>query len=99
MSAGFAVGQAYVAISRAQTLAGLQIRNFSVRVVTASEEIDKFYRHLDAGSLDTFLRSSQVRPWWDPLLDHPAWLAMYRQHPEFRRWERDHPPGRFSRVE
>ena len=83
-----------MAISRAQTLAGLQIKGFSPAVVRSSEMIELFYRHLHAGTLDAYVRS--VPPWWQPVLqpDTPqGWAALFRRHAAFRRWETDHPPA------
>ena len=70
-----------MAISRAQTLAGLQIKGFSPAVVRSSEMIELFYRHLHAGTLDAYVRS--VPPWWQPVLqpDTPqGWAALFRRH-------------------
>ncbi|KAF9168742.1 hypothetical protein DFQ26_000009 [Actinomortierella ambigua] len=43
----FEAGQAYVALSRATTLAGLQVLNFDRRSVQADERVAEFYRGLE----------------------------------------------------
>ena len=92
-------GQAYVAVSRAQSVEGLQIRNYREGGVRASKAVDLFYRHLKAGSLKAHLAS--LSTWWAPLVSEDwartgqdgGWLDLYRRHPTFVRWERNHPPA------
>lgn len=43
----FEAGQAYVALSRATSLAGLQVLNFNKRSVLAHERVAEFYNKLD----------------------------------------------------
>jgi ATP-dependent DNA helicase PIF1 len=88
----FTDGQAYVAVSRASRIEGLQIRNYSAACVKRSETVDLFYRHLRAGTLDAYLRNG-VSLWWHTILNRPEWLRLYRRHPAFEQWERNHPPS------
>lgn len=43
----FEYGQAYVAISRCTTLAGLQVFNFDVARIKVHEKVVEFYRALE----------------------------------------------------
>jgi len=45
-SSVFADGQAYVAISRARTLAGLSLKNFDSSAIRASEKVKQFYEKM-----------------------------------------------------
>lgn len=51
----FTSGQAYVALSRARSMMGLQIRNFSSKNVTADPLVEAFYDALDRHDMNTFL--------------------------------------------
>ena len=86
----FADGQAYVAISRASSIEGLQIRNYQPTRVKRSEDVARFYGHLKNDDLDSYLR--RVGLWWHTILDRPEWAKLYRRHPAFERWEKRHPP-------
>lgn len=72
----FTAGQAYVALSRAKSMAGLQIRNFSTKAVLSNPLVDGFYQALENHTIPDFLRN-QAGLWWYPLLDHPEWLSMF----------------------
>jgi hypothetical protein len=72
----FTAGQAYVALSRARSMAGLQIRNFSPHHVLTNPLVDVFYQALANDTVPDFLRD-QAGLWWYPLLQHPAWLDMF----------------------
>eukprot|EP00934_Nitzschia_sp_Nitz4_P002831 Nitzschia sp. Nitz4//scaffold115_size69933//38129//41566//NITZ4_006005-RA/size69933-processed-gene-0.119-mRNA-1//-1//CDS//3329533508//2821//frame0 len=159
----FASGQAYVALSRARSMAGLQIRNFQPKSVKTDPLVDAFYqalaeeeeeydkiaatpaamriqhptttdekttttkgrrgrqqtRHNNApknhsqihlsklqrptnGPLESFLEH-QAGLWWYPLLDHPEWLAMFRNtgnpnatyySKQFREWVANYEPDK-----
>jgi ATP-dependent DNA helicase PIF1 len=86
----FADGQAYVAISRASSIEGLQIRHYQPTRVKRSEDVARFYGHLKNDDLDSYLR--RVGLWWHTILDRPEWAKLYRRHPAFERWEKRHPP-------
>jgi ATP-dependent DNA helicase PIF1 len=75
----FCAGQAYVALSRARTMLGLQIKNFSPRLVTTDPLVDRFYEALDEGTMQTFLEE-EAGIWWYPLLNPRAasWLRMFK---------------------
>jgi ATP-dependent DNA helicase PIF1 len=51
----FTSGQAYVALSRARSMRGLQIKNFSSRHVTADPLVEAFYDALDRNDMRNFL--------------------------------------------
>ncbi len=72
----FTAGQAYVALSRAKSMAGLQIRNFSTKAVLSNPLVDGFYQALTDNSMPDFLRN-QAGLWWYPILDHPDWFEMF----------------------
>lgn len=87
LDGAFTEGQTYVAISRARTLEGLEIRNFSPVAVRTHPLVVDFYAHLQAQRMDEFL--AQPSLWWGAaILDgaHDRWKALYMNHPGFRRW-------------
>lgn len=98
----FTAGQAYVALSRAKSMAGLQIRNFSPRAVLTNPLVDGFYQALAANTVSDFLRD-QAGLWWYPILDHPEWLRMFTEasssanaranSEQFRHWVADYRPS------
>lgn len=51
----FTGGQAYVALSRARSMLGLQINNFDPKYVTADPLVEGFYRALDKKKMKSFL--------------------------------------------
>lgn len=51
----FTSGQAYVALSRARSVLGLQINNFDPKYVTADPLVEGFYRALDQHTMGAFL--------------------------------------------
>ena len=59
----FTTGQAYVALSRAKTMQGLQIRNYSTSGVRTDPLVAAFYRALDAGEMTEFLEE-EAGLWW-----------------------------------
>ena len=85
----FAEGQAYVGISRARTLEGLEIRNFSQSAVKTDPLIREFYAALNEG--EEALKALFARPgmWWgDAVKDQDEkWGALFRRHPNFRTWQ------------
>jgi len=97
----FTAGQAYVALSRAKSMAGLQIRNFSTKAVLTNPLVDRFYEALHDDTVDDFLRN-EAGLWWYPLLDHPEWLKMftaashnsrvYNNARQFRLWVANYSP-------
>jgi ATP-dependent DNA helicase PIF1 len=83
----FAVGQAYVAISRARTTAGLQIVGFTDSVVRANPLAVAFHDALSAGTLDEFLET--VPMWFAPVLKpgiDPNWRALFESSEVFKGW-------------
>ena len=94
----FADGHAYVAISRAQSLEGLEIRHFKPGTVKTSPFVRLFYHHIDAGTLLDFYR--QVDMWWKPVVEHPqrippiqgacTWKDLYERHPTFKGLQERH---------
>jgi len=83
----FAVCQAYVAISRATSVDGLEIRNFSPVNVKSSDLVRDFYDAVDKGQHHAFV--SEPGMWWgEPILHHPLtrWKSLYMRHCTFRAW-------------
>lgn len=82
----FGEGQAYVAISRAKSVAGLEIRNFSPSSVLVSPVVRDFYAAIDGGRLDAHLHAFHL--WWGaPIVEAGGkWLALFRRHPRFAGW-------------
>lgn len=72
----FTSGQAYVALSRARTMLGLQIKNFDPKHVKIEPLVSHFYEALDRGNMKSFLEE-EAGIWWFPILDAPAWLDMF----------------------
>lgn len=96
----FTSGQAYVALSRARTMLGLQIKNFDAKHVQIEPLVSRFYEALDKGDMKKFLEE-EAGLWWFPLLDAPAWLDMFRNAShrsakenaeQFRSWENEYKP-------
>ena len=89
----FADGQAYVAMSRARTLEGLQIRNFIPSAVKTDPLVRDFYAVLhDPKALDAFLDRSGM--WWGDVVaqqGYTKWLALFRRHPSFKAWDDSRP--------
>jgi ATP-dependent DNA helicase PIF1 len=81
LTGAFAHGQAYVAISRASRVAGLQIVGFSPERVHADPTVLAFEEALRAGRMAEFVREQP--PWWAPILARPDWAALFRLHPTF----------------
>lgn len=86
LKGAFGEGQAYVAISRAKSIAGLEIHNFSPLSVYTSSIVCEFYKAINDGTLDTFLHSFNL--WWGaPIVKCGGkWLALFRRNPKFVRW-------------
>lgn len=57
LSGIFEAGQAYVALSRAQSLDSLRVRDFDAKHVWANPEVIKFYRQMDFHS-----NAMKIRP-------------------------------------
>ena len=85
----FADGQAYVAVSRASRIDGLQIINFTPECVRTSPLIRAMGIALQDGRLREFVHS--VPTWWAPIVQHPRWLGLYEKHPSFSKWQRIYP--------
>ena len=89
LNGSFQNGQAYVALSRAKTMAGLQILGFTESVVKANALAVAFHDALTAGQMDEFMQS--VPMWWDPVLllkdgVDPNWLALFESSGVFKGW-------------
>lgn len=74
----FAAGMALVAISRAQTIEGLQITNYTQSSVKTSRLISQF--HANIASMHAFVHQSA---WWDAIRKHPdpRWRDVYSTNP------------------
>ena len=83
----FADGQAYVAISRATCLTGLEIANFSPRAVKTSPLVRELNVALDEGRLNKFLET--VPTWWEPVMNHKhaGWAELFTRNPSVKAWE------------
>lgn len=82
----FQNGQAYVALSRAKSMAGLQILGFTESVVKADPLAVAYHDALSAGT--SIMQA--VPMWWEPLLKldgvDPNWLALFESSHVFKRW-------------
>lgn len=96
----FTSGQAYVALSRARSLVGLQIKNFNSNHVTADPLVTAFYDALDRQDMRNFL-AEKAGLWWYPILQVEPWLKMFsRATPKnardnastFRSWINEYKP-------
>jgi len=81
LNGAFADGQAYVGISRASRLDGLQIVGYSHTLVRANPTIAAFEEALRTGRLAEFVKSTP--PWWAPIMERPEWAALFGRHPVF----------------
>ena len=87
----FAEGQAYVAISRATCLKGLQIANFQPKFVQTNPVILELNTALDADRLAEFVADQPT--WWADVM-RPAqhkWAELYMRNPRFKSWEDSYP--------
>ena len=87
LTGSFCDGQVYVALSRAKSIAGLQITGFSEGLVRANPLAVAFHDALSAGTLDEFLKT--VPMWYAPLLKpeiDPNWRALFESSAVFRGW-------------
>ncbi len=83
----FAMGQAYVAISRATSTEGLQILNLEIENIKSSDLARDFYDAIDKGQHDEFVRKPGI--WWgETILHHPLtrWKGLFMRHHTFRGW-------------
>jgi ATP-dependent exoDNAse (exonuclease V) alpha subunit len=85
----FADGQAYVAISRASHVDGLQIVGFTPACVRTSRLTREFGEALDSGRLAGFIAT--VPTWWAPVVADERWRQLYERHPAFVKWQRRFP--------
>jgi hypothetical protein len=87
LQGAFADDQAYVAISRATGLTGLQIVHFHPRVVKTNPLVLELNHALDAGRLNEFLEN--VPTWWEPVMNHrnAEWAELFTRNPSFKAWE------------
>ena len=90
LSNSFEAGMAYVAISRAKSVEGLQILHYSPDAIKTSRLVTAFYDALAAGGLDDFVRSQP--PWWTAIVEHPEtrWRQLFERNPHFAGWVARH---------
>ena len=87
LEGAFVAGQAYVAISRARSIDGLQIRNYNASTVTTTSIVRDFYDAIERDEMEAFL--SRENLWWGSdlfLSAHSRWLSLFCRHPTFRSW-------------
>ena len=82
----FGEGQAYVAISRARTVEGLEIRHYSPEAVRTSPLVREFYEAIAKGRHDHFVHTADL--WWGAAIRRAGgkWRALFDRLPRFRRW-------------
>jgi ATP-dependent DNA helicase PIF1 len=83
----FCEGQAYVALSRARTLEGLEIRNFTPQCIKTSAMVRGFYDAVARGDEREYVEDL----WWGKAVLETAedgWRALYGRHPAFATWAR-----------
>lgn len=88
----FAEGQAYVAISRACSVDGLEIHRFSQACVKSSALVRDFYHAVDVGQHDAFVRRPDM--WWgSAILQHSMgrWRSLYCRNHIFKAWAESEP--------
>ena len=89
LEGSFADGQAYVALSRARTLNGLEVRNFSKAAIRADPTVSAFYTAIDRGELDSFLSAPNM--WWGDAVANAQdkkWESLFHRHSTFRKWKK-----------
>ena len=87
LTGSFAVGQTYVALSRARTTAGLQVLGFKEGSVKADPMALAFHDALTAGTLGDFIKT--VPLWFAPVLRpgiDPNWRALFESSAVFTGW-------------
>jgi ATP-dependent DNA helicase PIF1 len=96
----FTAGQAYVALSRAKSMLGLQIKGFNPSAVRTNPLVREFYTALENNTIPDFLEE-KAGLWWFPILESPNWRDMFenasnsraRDNSErFRQWLVDYKP-------
>lgn len=89
LSGTFAEGQAYVAISRARSVSGLQILNFQPSLVMTDPLVVRFYSCLGDKECMARLFSEKGMWWGDAYLSpdvDPKWVLLCRRHSSFKKW-------------
>ena len=71
----FTTGQAYVALSRAKSMLGLQIRNFNASCVSTDPLVEQFYRALDENKMSDFLEE-EAGLWWCKCYDVMCYVVI-----------------------
>ena len=78
----FAEGQAYVALSRATSMAGLSLMSFQPSNIRANEKVGKYYRRLSGDLPDSDSDGGE-----ESQESAPKWLT--KSAPQSSYWEQD----------
>lgn len=89
LAGSFGEGQAYVAMSRARSLEGLQIRNFSAGAVRTSPVVRDFYQAIQAQRMQAFVETPSL--WWGAsvLAAGGRWSQLFHRLSLFAEWARE----------
>lgn len=85
----FSEGQAYVAISRAKELKGLEVRNYTPEAVRVSRLVTEFYNAVDKNMDKAFVKQEHI--WWGaPIFAtnvNEKWKKLFERNIIFKKWK------------
>jgi ATP-dependent exoDNAse (exonuclease V) alpha subunit len=95
LNCAFELGHAYVAISRAESIDGLQISNFTPKSVKTNAMMDKLNKAIASGSLREYVAVTPT--WWQPIMGQSTWRKFYLQHSVFKAWNDAYPQTSYTK--